>query len=321
MQISHVIRGEEHLSNTPKQILIAQALSFSPPIFAHLPLILNEERSKLSKRTGSVPLREYRKAGYLPEAILNFLAFLGWNPGTEKEIYSLAQLINDFSLERVKKSNAIFYQKRLDFLNGFYIRQKDPLVLTEMVIPLLIEKNFIQPIFQTQQTIPGVTASNFALSYLIVKTKEIVNLETIQKIVSLYQTRIIKLSDFCEMANFFFEREINLSFDLLKWKDISLNQLKKLFERIKNLLLNIPKEQWKKDDLFNILLKESDIFLQEINKKDDRGYFFWPLRVSLTGKKFSAPPVEIMEILGKEKTIQRIEKALRFLTTNNNLKK
>jgi len=313
MKISHIIRGEEHLSNTPKQILIAKALGFSLPITAHLPLILNEDRSKLSKRTGSLPLNEYKKMGYLPEAIINFLAFLGWNPGTEKEIYSLDQLINDFSIERVKTSPAIFYQKRLDFLNGFYIRQKDINTLTEMTLPFFIEENFFQPIFQTSQIIQGVTAMDYKLSFLNSETKEKIDFETIQKIISLYQTRVTKLSDFPRMTDFFFKKEISLSFDLLKWKDISLSQMEKLFSKIKNVLIKIPEENWQKDYLFNVLIKTADDFSLEIKKEKDRGYLFWPLRVALTGKKSSAPPAEIMEILGKEKTLSRIEKTIDFI--------
>ena len=313
MKISHIIRGEEHLSNTPKQILIAKALGFSFPITAHLPLILNEDRSKLSKRTGSLPLNEYRKMGYLPEAIVNFLAFLGWNPGTEKEIYSLDQLIKDFSIERVKTSPAIFYHKRLDFLNGFYIRQKDIKDLTEMVLPFFIGGNFIKPFFQTEQTIQGITAINYKLYFLILETKEKIDLEKIQKIIALYQTRATKLTDFPQMTDFFFKKEIPLSFELLKWKDISLAQMEKLFLKIKNILIKIPKENWNRDYLFNTLLQSADEFVLEIGKEKDRGYLFWPLRVALTGKKSSAPPAEIMEILGKEKTLFRIEKTIDFI--------
>ena len=115
------------------------------------------------------------------------------------------------------------------------------------------------------------------------------------------------------MTDFFFKKEIPLSFDLLKWKDISLAQMEKLFLKIKNILIKIPKESWNKDYLFNILLQSADEFALEIGKEKDRGYLFWPLRVALTGKKSSAPPAEIMEILGKEKTLFRIEKTIEFI--------
>ena len=124
MQISHVIRGEDHLSNTPKQILIQEALGFYRPIYAHLPLMLDPGRGKLSKRQGDVALSDYHEQGYLPEALVNFMAFLGWNPGTEKEIFSLKDLIKEFSIEKVQKAGAMFNIQRLDYINSLYIREK-----------------------------------------------------------------------------------------------------------------------------------------------------------------------------------------------------
>jgi glutamyl-tRNA synthetase len=146
MKISHVIRGEDHLSNTPKQILIQEAFGFPQPKYAHLPLILGPDRSKLSKRHGAISIFEYRKQGYLPEALINFMAFLGWHPGTERYIYSMAALIKDFSLERIQKAGAVFNIKRLDFLNGFYIRQRSIEKLTQECLPYLIKSGLIEKI-------------------------------------------------------------------------------------------------------------------------------------------------------------------------------
>lgn len=124
MKISHIIRGEEHLSNTPKQIILQKALGFSTPKYAHLPLILNPDRTKMSKRYGDVDLASYRNKGYLPESLLNYLAFLGWTPGPE-EIYTLEQLIKLFKIDHLSKSPAIFYQEKLDWVNGRWIRRLD----------------------------------------------------------------------------------------------------------------------------------------------------------------------------------------------------
>ncbi len=146
MNISHVIRGEDHISNTPKQILLQQALKIPTPKYAHLPLILGPDRTKLSKRHGTVGIRDYKKEGYLPEALVNFMAFLGWNPGDEREIYSLPSLIKELSLERIQKGGAIFNIKRLDFLNGFYIRQRSSEKLTELCLPYLLGAGFIEKI-------------------------------------------------------------------------------------------------------------------------------------------------------------------------------
>ncbi|MBU0727501.1 glutamate--tRNA ligase, partial [Patescibacteria group bacterium] len=124
MGITHVIRGEDHISNTPKQILIFKALDYDIPQFAHLPLILNEDKSKLSKRKNKVSVDDYLNDGYLPEALLNFLALLGWNPGTEQEILSMDELIEKFTLDRVHKGGAVFDLKKLDWINGEYIKRE-----------------------------------------------------------------------------------------------------------------------------------------------------------------------------------------------------
>lgn len=123
MKISHVIRGEEWLSSLPKHLLLYRYLGWKAPKFAHLPLLLNSDRSKLSKRQGDVAVEDYLKKGYLPSALLNFLALLGWNPGGKKEIFSLEELVNEFSLERINKSGSVFDVKKLDWMNGQYIRK------------------------------------------------------------------------------------------------------------------------------------------------------------------------------------------------------
>ncbi|MDP2930090.1 MAG: glutamate--tRNA ligase, partial [bacterium] len=122
MKITHVVRGEEHISNTPKQILLQEALGFPTPKYAHFPMILAPDRSKLSKRHGSVPIQYYKQEGYLAESLINFLVLLGWHPEDNREIFSLKQLEKEFSLKRVQKSGAIFNQERLDWLSGFYLR-------------------------------------------------------------------------------------------------------------------------------------------------------------------------------------------------------
>ena len=118
MEITHVIRGEDHISNTPKHIALIRALGYREPVFGHIPLILNPDRSKMSKRKSQTGMSEYRSAGYLPEAMVNFLAFLGWSPGTEEEIFSLDELAARFEITEVHKAGAIFDRDRLDYLNG-----------------------------------------------------------------------------------------------------------------------------------------------------------------------------------------------------------
>lgn len=151
MKISHIIRGEDHISNTPKQILIQEALGFSAPQYAHLPLILGSDRSKLSKRHGAVSINWYREQGYLPEAMVNFMAFMGWSPQSaqggqdaqNKEIFSMQELISEFSIEKIQKSGAIFNMEKLDWINGQYIRKLSIDKLVDLCIPYLKESGLI----------------------------------------------------------------------------------------------------------------------------------------------------------------------------------
>ena len=287
MEITHVIRGEDHIPNTPKQILIIRALGFKEPKYAHLSLILGKDKKKLSKRTGKTSLIDYIDDGYLPEAIVNFIAFLGWNPGTEKEIYTMEELVNDFSLEKVQKSAAIFNIDKLDWINGFYIRKMPLIDLTKKCIPYLLKNNLIKE----------VDSEN----YLIIDNKEEIKLEEISKMVSLYQERLKKLSEISELIDLFFKEDLEYEKDLLKWKDMSDEDLKKSLERSYETISKI--EDFTKENV------ESKI-MEEANKESNRGNILWPLRACLTGKKNSAGPIDIVLALGKEKTLKRIKKAL-----------
>lgn len=269
MKISYVIRAEDHLSNTPKQILIQKALNLSTAHYAHLPLILGPDRSKLSKRHGAMAVSEFRKQGYLPEALINFMAFLGWNPGKEREIYSLPSLISEFSLDKVQKSGAIFNIKKLDFLNGFYIRQKSIEKLTELCLPYFLQKN---------------------------------DFDYLKKITKIYQERIKKLSEITDLTDFFFKEKLKYDKDLLRWKGAGDKEIKEYLDIIIKILSKVEEKKWNKINLEKILIDEAQKFL-------DKGKLLWPFRVALTGKKASAAPFEIAEILGKEKTIQRIKEA------------
>lgn len=143
MKISHVIRAEEHLSNTPRQILLYEALDFPLPYFAHISLILGKDRSKMSKRHGATSVVQYKEKGYLPETVVNFLALLGWSPGGEEEIFSMNELIERFSLERVAKNPAVFDMDKLSWLNGVYIRQAPVDKVAELVLPYLQKAGFV----------------------------------------------------------------------------------------------------------------------------------------------------------------------------------
>ncbi len=309
MKISHVVRGEEHISNTPKQILIQEALGLSQLKYAHLPMILASDRTKLSKRQGATGVTEYREEGYLPEAIINFIAFLGWNPGGEREIYSMPSLIKEFSLEKVQKGGAVFNVKKLDFLNGFYIRQRSIEKITDLCLPYLVKTGLVEPKFLTKQYPPAYGASEIFQAYKITETNREITLELLQKIISLYQERLKKLSEISELTEFFFRDKLRYEKGLLKWKEMTDAEIKIFLDKSEKILSEVKIEDWIKENLENQIMPEAE-------KAGDRGKVLWPLRAALTGKEASAGPLEIAEILGKKKTLERINDA-KFLISNS----
>lgn len=300
MKISHVIRGEDLLPNTPIQILLQKALGFSQPEYAHLPLILGPDKSKLSKRHEAASIAEYKKQGYLSETIINFLAFLGWNPGTEREIFSLASLIKEFSIERVQKGGAIFNIKRLNFLNGFYIRQKSLEKLTELCLPYLIQEGLLEPVFITESYPPAYGGMSISQKYKIIETKQEISFDYLKKIVAIYQERLKKLSEISELTDFFFKDKLKYDRGLLIWKNMTEKEVRVSLDKTIDILSKTDK--WDGSNIEKSLISEGD-----------RGKVLWPLRVALTGKQASAGPFEIAEILGKEKTLKRLEQARELL--------
>lgn len=313
MEITHVIRGEDHISNTPKQILLQKALGFSQPLYAHLPLILGPDKSKLSKRHGATSISEYRQQGYLPETMTNSMAFLGWNPGTEREIFSLNSLVKEFSLEKVQKSGAVFNPKKLEFLNGFYIRQKSLEKLTELCLPYLVGEGFLEPLFKEAQWPPAYGGKEIVPKFKIIPAGQEITFEILQKIVSLYQERLKKLSQIPELVDFFFKEKLQYDKELLKWGDMPEKEVRVSLEKSAKVLSKVKPEDFSKGNLSEALLAEAETFAKKIKKEGDRGYLLWPLRVALTGQKASAGPFEIAEILGKEKTLARIKEAQELL--------
>ncbi len=278
MQISHVIRGEDHLSNTARQMLLQEAMGFTTPTYAHIPLLLNPDKSKLSKRQGDVALKDYHNQGYLPEALINFMVLLGWNPGTEKEIFSLPELIKEFSLEKVQKAGAVFNIQRLDFINSHYIKEKPIGKLVALCLPYLAA-------FDT---------SKFSKKEL-------------EKIVDLHKPRMKKLSDIALLCDFFFQEKLQYDKNLLRWKEMGDGEVINSLQTCTTIISSAKKMD--KKTLETVLVKEAE----KLNPKD-RGYLLWPLRVALSGKKASASPFEIAEILGREKTLQRIQEAIDKVT-------
>lgn len=285
MKITNIIRGEDHISNTPKQLLIAEALGWTtkneigdtsaPWEYAHLPLILGPDRSKLSKRHGAMSVSEYKALGYLPEAMINFMAFLGWNPGGEREFFSLAELEKEFSLENVQKAGAVFNLEKLDWFNAHYIKQKSVEELAELC------KSY----FETAK-LPA-PSSTF-----------------LHDVIALEQPRLKKLSDIVEHTRFFFELS-EYDTRLLLWKGSSKEKTIQALETARTILegMNeLPEES-----------KLQQIFYAKAEKLGGKGELLWPLRVALSGQKNSPGPFEIIVVLGAEESIRRIDYALKRL--------
>lgn len=277
MKITHVTRGDEWLSSFPKNVLLFKAFGWPVPKYIHLPLLLNKGGGKLSKRQGDVFVEDYKKKGYLPEAIINFCALLGWHPKDDQEILSLEEIIDKFSLEGMGVSPAIFDLEKLDYLNGQYIRKKSVQDLSALCKPYLIKEGLIND-----------------------ETDE----EFIEKVIAISQERLKKLEDISSLSHYLFMDEIVYEENLLVWKSLSLEEVKNNLKEILELLKEVEENNWTKENLEKIVFA----WLQENNKKN--GDYLWPLRVSLSGQKNSPSPFELAWALGKEKSLARISRAI-----------
>lgn len=284
MNISHVIRGEDHISNTPKQILIQEALGFKKPEYVHLPLILGPDKSKLSKRHGATSIKDYKKMGYLPEAMVNFMALLGWHPKEKieeekeevnEEIMNIDTMISEFDLKDIQKSPAIFDIKKLNWLNKYYINQLTKSQFRALITPFILKETKVDKVED----------------------------EILNKAHHLISERIDKLSDIKNFDYLFKDPEYDSN--LLRWKDMDNEEIKKSLTMVKHTLEPID---WNIFDPDYIHKKLDDLAKKEFD--GDRGRVYWPLRVALTGKEKSPDPVSILSILTKDKIISILNKAL-----------
>lgn len=273
MEISHVTRGDEWLSSYPKNILLYQAFNWTPPKFIHFPLILNKEGGKLSKRKGDVFIEDYLTKGYLPEAIINFCALLGWHPKGDKEILSLEELVKEFFINGIGISPAVFDLEKLNYYNGYYIRLKEPEEIVKLCKPYLQEANY-----------------NLDNKYL-------------DRIIAISSDRLKTLQDITEIANFFFN-DLSYSKDLLLWKTLTIEEVKNNLKEILNILESISESNWTKENL------EEEVFMYLKSNDKKNGDYLWPWRVAVTGEKNSPSPFEVSWALGKEETIKRIYNAI-----------
>ncbi len=270
--VTHVIRGEDHVSNTPRQILIQRAIGAPTPIYAHIPLVLGLDKQKLSKRKGALAMTEYRDLGYLPVALLNMVSMVGWNPGTPQELFDKVALIAEFDLAKVQKSPAVFNPEKLDWFNREYIKQ-----------------------------LSSVEFWNYAEKYIAQDIK----LET------LLRERITKFSDIKTMVDsgelswFFAEPDMKL--ENIVWKNLKndtegITKTKKYIATVVENLEVVPEANWNKDSIKSAIWD----FVEATGKGD----VLWPMRLTLSGLDRSPDPFELAEILGKEKTIARLQKVI-----------
>lgn len=280
MGITHVIRGEEHLSNTPRQILIWEAIGEKErPVYGHIPLILSDSREKISKRKHGemVSVEYYRDRGYLPEALINFLAFLGWNPGGTEEIFDLTELISKFDINKVQKAGAIFNPEKLKWFNREYIKR-------------LSDQDFDNK------------AKNFLPKFLL-DSVEIYN-----RVRTLIREKIVVFGDITKMFELggelaFVEKLIDFPVDMLLWKK-SPNREESLkhLNKIKEILQSIDSNLFTSDNIKNTVWNYAE--------ESGRGNVLWPLRVALTGQEKSPDPFTSAYILGKIETLNRLDLAI-----------
>ncbi len=280
MQISHVIRGDDWLPSTPKHVLLYQAFDWEIPEFAHLPLLLNPDHSKLSKRQADVAVEDYLNQGYLPEALLNFITLLGWHPAGDKEIFSLTEMIKEFSLDRVQKSGAVFDLKKLDWMNGLYLRALSPSELFKRAEPFL--KNANLPLQQFSH-------------------------EQIEAMLTLEQERLKKLSTVGEGIEFYFSLT-NYPAELLIWKKTDHKITQAHVSELASFLSGLPDAAWTSASLETRI----KAFISE--RGWTIGECLWPMRVALSGLEASPGPFDIANILGKTETVERLKLAAKKLS-------
>ena len=278
MRITDVIRGEEHLSNTPKHIALIRALGYREPRFGHIPLILNPDRTKMSKRRSQTAIAAYREQGYLPEAMVNFLAFLGWSPGTEEEIFTLDELVARFEIEKVHPAGAIFDQARLDHLNGVYIRARSDEQLALLLRPFVPED------------LPD---------------------DGLLRMIPLVKERLVRLADVTDLIGFVWEPDEVVAGrytpELLVPKKGEPADARTALEGARELVAELADADFSADVLEQRFREAADAAGLKA------GDFFIPVRVAVTGRTVSPPLFASLELLGRERSVARIDAALRKL--------
>lgn len=277
MGISHVIRGDEHLKNTSKQILLYNALSKDPPLFAHLPLIQGPDRSPLSKRHGATSVLAYREMGYLPEAVVNYLVRIGWSSG-DQEVFSIDELIERFDLKDVGRSAGIFDPDKLKWLNGIYIRRLGNRELAGLLIPFLERAGYIQG-------------------------QNDIDMEWLSQVAGSLKERAKTLVDMAETADFYFQEP--LSYDKKAESKFLTKDIVRPLEEVIRLLMSmkgIGREEVERE--FRSLADKEGVKLKDLAQA---------ARVALTGRSYSPPISDVITLLGSEETVKRLKRAIEYI--------
>ncbi|HLS66389.1 MAG TPA: glutamate--tRNA ligase [Pseudogracilibacillus sp.] len=278
MQISHVLRGEEHISNTPRQMMVYDAFGWEAPQFGHMTLILNEERKKLSKRDQHILqfIEQYEKLGFLPEAMFNFITLLGWSPGGEEEMFTREQLIDIFDPKRLSTSAAIFDVKKLEWMNGEYIKKENVERVIDLALPHLIEAKRIS------------------------KDADEAKLNWVKEIIALYQEQLRYGAEIVELTELFFKTEI--AYDEAAEKVLQEEQVADVLQVLTDKLIHL-------DDFTEENIKEQIKQTQKETKQRGKKLFM-PIRVATTGQTHGPELPKAIELLGKEVVIKRLDQVL-----------
>jgi len=280
MEITHVIRGEDHIPNTPKQIQLYKALGFPIPAFAHIPMILGSDKTRLSKRHGATSVTQFRDEGYLPDAMVNYLALLGWGYDDSQTLFSRAELIEKFSLERVSKNPAVFDFQKLQWMNGVYIR--------ELSLDEFYEKTL--PYLHNAGLVPGEPSAE--------------QKQMIMAVLKEMQSRIKLLSEVVEMSRYFFTEDFQYNEDAAR-KILLKGEGKTVLEHLRQALSQVQEfNHAELEPVFNGAVESLGLKL---------GKVIQPLRVAVTGTNVSPGIYEVLEIVGKERTLARIDRALAWI--------
>ncbi len=283
MAISHVIRGEDHLSNTPKHILLFRALGADVPAFAHLPLILNPDRTKMSKRKSQTAVADYRAQGFIPEAFVNFLALLGWSSGTEEEIFTLDELSRRFDLERVQSGGAVFDRERLEWLNGQWIRRLSDEQLVERLLPFLSADLEAQAAVGAEVRMP--TADDLA------------------PLLPMLRERLPTLAAVGAMADFLFVEDLRVEPAMLVPKRWDVATTADGLKAAREVIADVGEVSFEADELEGPLRRLAEDRAWKV------GDLFMAIRVAITGRTATPPLFDTLVALGYERALARLDAA------------